>query len=352
MQTLMSLTIEESGSTVTAADTKAFLSSILAEDDAGRFARIVDASRIQRRRSLDSYAGLRRLDTLEARNALHRAHAGPTAEGVARAALERAGIEPADVDVLVVSSSTGCAVPTLDQHLSSRLRLRADARGVFLFGLGCAGAMRAVGLAGDLLRAAPARHALVVSLELCSPWLQVAEPSPEDIFSNIAFGDGAAAVVIGTPAAAGAEVVASHSVLWPDTLQARGAVLTQSGFRHFASRTLAQAIRRHLPGTVASFLAAHAVSAADLRFHVINPSDHRVLETVSSVLGISENGMRPAWAAWEQHGNTLSAGPLYVLDAVRRLAPPAPGDLGLAVAMGPGLTCDLLLLRWQGEGLN
>jgi len=354
MHTIRSLATAELESTLSAADTREFLSSILPPADAERFQRLVDASRIRERHVLAPYDELRRLSTLDARNALYVAHATPIGERVARDVLGRAGLEASDVDVLIVASSTGYTVPTLDQHLATRLGLRPDARCLFLAGLGCAGAVRAIGLAGDLLSVnAAAGHGLVVSVELCSPWLQVTEPSPEDILSNIVFGDGAAAVVIdGRSGTAGPTVVASYTELWPQSLRARGATLTQSGFRHFASPTLPRLLRAHLRRTVEGFLTKHGVATPDLSFYAVNPSDHRVLEAVASVLDIPDDLMRPAWTTWEQHGNTLSAGPLYVVDALRRLAPPTSGNLGLAVVLGPGLTCDLTLLRWQGEALH
>lgn len=345
MATMTSLATADLDSTLSAADTKEFLASILPGRDAERFQRLVDASRIRRRRALASYDALRRLDTLEARNALYAEHAPALGERAARAALEGAGLAPEAVGVLVVASSTGYAVPTLDQHLASRLGLSPATRNLFLSGLGCAGAVRGMALAGDLLRGSPAQRALVVAVELCSPWLQVAEPSPEDVLSDIVFGDGAAAVVLGGAADGGIDLVASHSELWPQSLGARGARLTQSGFRHFSSPVLPRAVRAHLRPAVDAFLAAQGRTRADLDFWAVNPSDHRLLETIAGVLDVPERHMRPAWAAWEEHGNTLAAGPLYVLEALRRLDPPAPGALGLAVVLGPGLTCDLALLR-------
>jgi alkylresorcinol/alkylpyrone synthase len=256
-----------------------------------------------------------------------------------------------DVDVLVVASSTGFSVPTLDHHLASVLGLRREARCLFLSGLGCTGAVRALGLAGDLLAANPlARHGLVVSVELCSPWLQVQEPSPEDVLANILFGDGAGAAVIGASGGArGLEVVASRVETWPESLDARGARLTQSGFRHFASPRLPRLLRLHLRRCVEEFLGEHGLTPRDLGFHIANPSDHRVLETIASVLELPDAQTRPAWTSWEEHGNTLSAGPLYVLDALRRERLPVAGDLGLAIVLGPGLTCDLTLLRCHSD---
>jgi alkylresorcinol/alkylpyrone synthase len=354
MQTILSLATAELSPTVSGSDTKAFLATILPPAVAGRLGRFVDASRIKYRQVLAPYDTLRQLATLDARNGLYLTHAAPLGERVAREALIRSGLQPHDVDVLIVTSSTGYAVPTLDQHLASRLGLRRDARCLFLSGLGCAGAVRAIGLAGDLLRACIAsEHALVVSVELCSPWLQVGEQSPKDILSDIVFGDGAAAVVIGGPNSQKAyAVVADHGERWPGTLGARGATLTQSGFRHFRSPVLPRLLQANLPRAVEALLRKQGVATADLRFYAVNPSDHVVLETITAVLHIPDHLMQPAWSTWERHGNTLSAGPLYVLDSLNRLAPPASGDLGLVVVLGPGLTCDLMLLRWQSESLT
>jgi len=349
MTMLCSLATAALEQSVSAADTKAFLASLLPPHVAERFGGLVDASRIQRRQTLGSYDELRRLDALEARNAQYVTHAVPIAERLATDALRRAAIEAGDVDVLVVTSSTGYSVPTLEQHIVARLGLRSDVRCLFLTGLGCAGAVRGIALAGDLLRAHPAAaHALVVSVELSSPWLQVAEASPDDMLGNIVFGDGGAAVVVGRASPGGGPaLVAHHSELWPGSLGARGARLTQSGFRHFASPILLRTLRARLRPTVDGFLARHGVGRRELAFYAVNPSDHRVLEGVGAILDIPAHAMRPAWSAWEAFGNTLSAGPLYVLDALRRHAQPADGALGLAVVLGPGMTCDLALLRWQ-----
>jgi alkylresorcinol/alkylpyrone synthase len=51
---------------------------------------------------------------------------------------------------------------------------------------------------------------------------------------------------------------------------------------------------------------------------------------------------------WEDSGNLSSSTVFFVLDRIRQCMPPKPGDLGMMLAFGPGLTCEMVLLRAGG----
>jgi alkylresorcinol/alkylpyrone synthase len=351
MSQVLGLSTGELDYRVSTQETKELVASLLPPTEVPRLQRLVDASRVRLRQTVRPLHELRSMKTLEARNAAYKKEAIALGERVGLQALSVAGVRPSDIDILLVTSSTGHLVPTLDQHLVSRLGLRPNVRCIPLFGLGCAGAVRAMALAADLpVSSRAGASALVISVELCSLWLQVAEPSPDDVLSNIFFADGAGAAVIGsgrpgqTP-----ELVASYNELWPGSLEARGARLTETGFRHSCSSKLPLLLRAKLQETVKEFLRRQGLNTPDLRFYAINPSDHRILQAVGSILDLPEPTLCPAWRTWEQRGNTLSAGPLYVLQTLEALAAPADGDLGLVLVFGPGITCEMLLLRWHGS---
>jgi alkylresorcinol/alkylpyrone synthase len=346
----VSLATESPHTRASADETLALLAASAAPGDAERCRALVEQSGVRSRSVVAPLARLARLATVEERNALFGQLAVPLAERVARAALAQASIEPRAVGTLLVTSSTGHMLPTLDGHLATRLGMPASVRRLALNDLGCAGAVRAMGYAADLLPVTRSGVALVVAVELCSLWLQVGEMSPEDERSNALFGDGAGAVVMRAgDHGGGPELLACSSFLWPESLNARGAHLTSSGLRHFASPRIARAVARHLRPTVDEFLAAHGCARADLGFVAVNPSDLRLAACIAEHLALPAEAVNTARGVWERHGNTLAVGPLHMLAALQSQVETASAQLGLLLVLGPGISCDMVLLRWQGR---
>lgn len=334
---------------VNAAATMRQLAESLPAGAAARFARLVEASGNETRYSVLPFDELRRLHTLEARNAAYRQHALRLGAAAARGALDRAGLAAGDVTAIVGISSTGYLMPTLETHLLERLRLSPACRRIPLTQLGCAGGTAGLALAAALCGAAPAARVLLVTVELPSLSFPAAEPSPTDVMASIQFGDGAAAAVVsGGAAARGPAVVATDSVLFPDTIDRDGVHLGTDGLRLMRPRGLADILRRRLGDAVDRFLGRHGLSRDDVAFWVVHPRNPELLDAAAASLALSEPVLRAARTVWQRRGNMISAAVFHVLDEMRTSAPPADGGLGMMIAYGAGFGCEMVVLRSAG----
>ncbi len=277
------------------------------------------------------------------------------AEAAARGALDAAGLAATDVDMVMTTSVTGIAVPSIEARLVPRLGLRPDVKRLPVFGLGCVAGAAGIARLHDYLVGHPDDVAVLLSVELCSLTFQRDDVSMANIVASGLFGDGAAAVVmIGARRAQrmgiyGPQVLASRSRLYPDTERTMGWDIGGSGFRIVLSPGVAEVITRYLGDDVSTFLADHELTTADIASWVSHPGGPRVLEAMGSALDLNDGQLDVTWRSLAAVGNLSSASVLHVLSDTlqgRGVDPPEAGSHGMIMAMGPGFCAELVLLRW------
>jgi len=268
-------------------------------------------------------------------------------ERAIRAALERAGLEPHEIDFLVFTTITGLAAPSLDARLMNRIPFRPDLRRLPLFGLGCVAGAAGIARAADLLAARPRGAALVLSVELCSLTFQRDDRRPAHVISTGLFGDGAAAVVVvgAERAAAGPRIRATRSVFYPDSEELMGWEIGERGFSLVLSPDVPAVARERLGPDVEAFLQAERVPRGAIAFWVAHPGGPKVLEASGASLGLARADLALAWDSLRRVGNLSSASVLNVLERTLTERPPRRGELGLLLAMSPGFCSELVLLE-------
>ncbi|WP_225754432.1 type III polyketide synthase [Actinotalea sp. Marseille-Q4924] len=289
-----------------------------------------------------------------ATNDLFRTLGTDLAERAAADALASAGIAADEVDFVLFTSVTGISAPSVDALLVGRLGLRPDVRRLPSFGLGCVAGAAGLARVHDYLAGHPGDVALLVCLELCSLTVQRGDRSPANMVASGLFGDGAAAaVVVGDahPATAragqGPEVVATRSRLYPGTEDVLGWDVRAEGFRIVLSPTLPALIEESLGQDAEALLSAHGLKPGDVTTWVVHAGGPRILDAVQVALGLDDDALEASRASLASVGNLSSASVLDVLHRIlRRPVAPEPGSPGMVVAFGPGVSAELVLLRW------
>jgi alkylresorcinol/alkylpyrone synthase len=275
------------------------------------------------------------------------------------AALDRAGMSRQDLNALFVISITGIASPSLDARLINRMTLRPDIKRTPIFGVGCAGGAIGLTRAADYTLAYPDHAAAILCVEICSLTVQQEDFSTTNLIASGLFGDGAAAVIVrgsrtahrnsrGSPQSTrvGPQILGTGSVFYPNTEEIMGWDISEAGFKIVLSPQLPDLIKGRLSGDIDAFLSQYQLCRADIGHWIIHTGGPKVLDSIQNTLGLPDSDLQKSWDCLRQFGNLSSASVLLVLEEVLMNAPPAPGTLGVLMAMGPGFCLEMILLKW------
>jgi len=263
-------------------------------------------------------------------------------------ALVGAGLQPRELSAIFVTSVTGIAAPSLDARLANRMGLSPNIKRIPIFGLGCVAGAAGISRAADYVRGYPDQAAALLSVEFCSLTLQRDDLSMAHLISALLFGDGAAAtVVVGSEVESdGPEILATKSILYPNSERVMGWDISEKGFRIVLSPEVPDTVLKHLGEDVDAFLAEQGLTRSDIGSWVMHTGGPKVLEATAASLGITEKELAASWECLRKVGNLSSTSVLLVLEDVYSHRRPEPGTYSILAAMGPGFCSELVLLRW------
>jgi alkylresorcinol/alkylpyrone synthase len=286
-------------------------------------------------------------------------HAVSLARRAAEECLEGAGLAPEDIDLLITVSCTGVLLPSVGAHLVNQMGFRPDVRRMPITELGCAAGAAALGRAWDYLRGVNDGNVLVVAVELPTLTFQRRDHSSANLISAMLFGDGAAAVALTRRAnheeysadgiaepARRLRIVDVRSHIFPNSLDALGFDLKETGFHIVLSKDMPLLVQEKIGGLVDELIAVHGLQREDVSAYVLHPGGQKLLVYIEEELGLSRTQTQPSWDVLKKYGNQSSASVLFVLNEWFTKARMSVGEYGFLAAFGPGFSTDMALLQW------
>lgn len=264
-------------------------------------------------------------------------------------ATDQLQIEPRTIGTVISSTLYSLACPTLAHRLVEHYGLDPSADKYHLTGVGCASAVPLMRLGAQSLRQHPRKRVLVVAAESMSSILMPAgehDPRAKTVGSAI-FGDGCAAALLSDDVLDGGPAIrASQTHQLRGTLGAvRLQVEPQDSYLQLA-RELPDLAGAGLGGLVRDFLQRRHLDRGGVQHWIVHPGGRRIIEAVQAALALSDEDVQESWRALAHHGNVGTPSIFYVLGEVIRRREPGPGERGLLVTIGPGVTVGLMLLEW------
>ncbi|KDN20524.1 beta-ketoacyl-ACP synthase III [Amycolatopsis rifamycinica] len=246
-----------------------------------------------------------------------------------KAALEDAGVDPSEVDTVILPN---CTMPTLIPNAAAQVaaRIGIPSPGAFDLNAACAGFCYGLGVASDLIRAGSAKKVLVIGAEKLTDSVD-----PVDRANAIIFADGAGAAVVGAsdepeigPVSWGSAGDLVDLIYMRDQkyIYQEG----QSVFRWATTQIAPIALRA---------LEVAGLKPSDVDVLIPHQANLRIVEAIAKKL--RAGGARDDMVVADDikySGNTSSASIPLALDHMRKAGTAKPGDVVLAVGFGAGLS--------------
>ncbi len=263
----------------------------------------------------------------------------------ARAALGNAGLTGADIDAIILATSTAdLTFPSAATMVQGAIGMT----GGFAFDVQavCAGFVYALTTANALIQAGSASRVLVIGAETFSRIIDMTDRA-----TCVLFGDGAGALILeaqeGTGTASDRGILATdlHSDgTLRDLLYVDGGVSTQTtGYLRMEGKEVFRHAVEKLAETAHAALAKVGLGADDVDWVVPHQANIRIIQSTARKLGV---GMDRVVVTVQDHGNTSAASIPLALSVGVANGQIKRGDLLVTEAIGGGLAWGAVVLRW------
>jgi predicted naringenin-chalcone synthase len=271
-------------------------------------------------------------------------------------AVDALGVDPLQIGTVLSASLYSLGCPTLAHRLVEHYEMDPATDKYHITGVGCASAVPLLRLASQALPQHPGKHALVVAAESMSSILMraTAEDTRAKTVGSAIFGDGCAAVLLSGEeeggdvggVGMGPQILDSQVHHIAGTLGAVSLSLSPADSHLHLARELPDLAAAGLGELVSGFLARNDIPRSGIDHWIVHPGGRRIIECIQDALALPREDVATSWEVLAEHGNIGTPAILYVLQDLLEQRRPAPGEHGLMITVGPGVSVGLMLLRF------
>jgi 3-oxoacyl-[acyl-carrier-protein] synthase-3 len=266
-----------------------------------------------------------------------------------REAIERAGIDATEIDLIL------CATVTPDQILPStacliQAQLGAHKAAAMDIVAACSGFLYGLSLANAMIRGGQAKYVLVIGAEILTRYVDYTDRS-----TCVLFGDGAGAAILG-PVDEGRGILAAKirsDGRYEEQLYAPGGG-TKGGFTaetiargdHFFKMKGNEVFKvavRSMSDISRDVLCEAGLKTEDVNLFIPHQANQRITDAVANMLNVDESRV---YSNIAMHGNTSSASIPIGLDDCVEKGRIREGDVILMASFGGGVTWGAVVMRW------
>ena len=269
-------------------------------------------------------------------------HTSTFALGAARKALEEAGVDPQDLDMVIVATNSP---DTLFPSVAARVQagLGAEHAGAMDLQAGCTGCIYAITTAASGIAAGIWNHVVVIGAEVLSRMIDW-----EDRNTCVLFGDGAGALVLSRGTEGGrsfhaaslrAEGDKEDLITFPGGLSACPAspesLQEKKHYVYMKGNDVFKFVNRKLPPFLGEFCEQSGIAPEEVDLWIFHQANLRIIDGVLGRFGVPQE---KTFVNLDKYGNTSAASVFIAFHEAREKGHVAPGQKVVLCSFGAGMT--------------
>ncbi|KAL2317844.1 hypothetical protein Fmac_031720 [Flemingia macrophylla] len=280
-------------------------------------------------------------------------------------AIDEWGEPKSKISHLVFGTTSGIDMPGADFQLTKILGLSPTVKRYMIYQQGCFAGGTVLRLAKDLAENNKGARVLVVCADsITFGFRGPSENHIENLVGQSLFGDGAAALIVGSDIIPNIEkplfqILLATQTIIPDTEKALTLHTRESGLMFYIEKEVPHIISKNLENVVREALQPLNIYDYNSMFWMVHPGGRAILDEVEAKLHLKPEKMRASRHILSEYGNMASVCVFFIMDDMRRkskeqgLSTTGEGlDWGILFGFGPGLTVETVVLHESGHGFD